>query len=227
MDVKGAHKVGRHLTNYSVSKYSGDYDHTDDPTDGSRGTKRLLSATFGYLASQGVDTEALWSQIRRISAETTKAIAAELTDVDAKAKRGCFHILGLDILFDKNSKAWLLEVNESPSLNTDSVYAAQGPYALEPPAVPTPEQAAQSEVSALVADAWQAMGRRASRICKCMSHHRPHLHAPCAVDLAAKFRCVGDVLEVVRRDLRSGGAQSCARLAADTCLEVLVDESGV
>jgi hypothetical protein len=37
-----------------------------------------------------------------------------------KKNNNCFELLGFDVLIDQNFKPWLLEVNLSPSLNTDT-----------------------------------------------------------------------------------------------------------
>jgi len=42
-------------------------------------------------------------------------------NVDVKQKNNnCFELLGFDILIDSKFSPWLIEVNLSPSLNTDS-----------------------------------------------------------------------------------------------------------
>ena len=42
-------------------------------------------------------------------------------NVDVKQKNNnCFELLGFDILIDSKFRPWLIEVNLSPSLNTDS-----------------------------------------------------------------------------------------------------------
>ena len=33
--------------------------------------------------------------------------------------KGCFHVLGVDILIDENLKPWLLEINANPSFNIE------------------------------------------------------------------------------------------------------------
>lgn len=43
------------------------------------------------------------------------------SQIDTKKKNNnCFELLGFDVLVDENFKPWLLEVNLSPSLNTDT-----------------------------------------------------------------------------------------------------------
>lgn len=36
-----------------------------------------------------------------------------------KEIKGCFHVLGVDILIDENLKPWLLEINANPSFNIE------------------------------------------------------------------------------------------------------------
>jgi len=35
----------------------------------------------------------------------------------SKAKGDCFQIIGVDVFIDSDLKAWVLEINDSPSLN--------------------------------------------------------------------------------------------------------------
>ena len=39
----------------------------------------------------------------------------------SSAKGDCFQMIGLDVFLDKNLKPWVLEINESPSLNIELV----------------------------------------------------------------------------------------------------------
>lgn len=236
--ARNAHHIGAHLTNYSISKYTPEFVHSDDPLDGEHGTKRTLTATLDALERRGCDTATMWDSIVHQATTTAEALAAELLgagEVDCALwpardagwnKQGwagskelpgqhsttnCFHILGLDIMFDSKGKAWLLEVNCSPSLAVDSVFPTTGPAAEEPAAVP--EGTAHAE---LMHRALEVMGRKATKVCKCMSHHRPHIHHPCAVDLVAKAACVEGALLILKRDMRASGERECEDLAEGT-----------
>lgn len=215
------HRIGCHLTNYTISKYAAEYDHIDDPMDGTRGTKRSLSSTLNFLASLGHDAEFLKSQIFSIVAATTEAMASECGS-SGQLYQQCFHILGLDIMFDHDCKAWLLEVNSSPSLSVDSVFPSTGKNAKSPE--DPPKDAPHAD---LVRSAKVHMGNKAKNLCKCMKHHRPHWHAPCAVDLVAKVALLDGALEVVKRNLRSGGELCCTDLAEGTALDVVHDVPAV
>ena len=37
----------------------------------------------------------------------------------SQAKGDCFQLIGLDVFLDKDLKPWILEINESPSLNIE------------------------------------------------------------------------------------------------------------
>lgn len=66
---------------------------------------------------------AAWARIDEViiksilSIENTVFSAMEMT---VPYRTNCFEVLGFDILLDNSLRPWLLEINLSPSLNTDS-----------------------------------------------------------------------------------------------------------
>lgn len=125
---------------------------------------------------QGCEEEELWERLERISALTIAALHRVHTDPPAPS----FHILGLDVMLDARGEAHLLEVNNSPSLCINSPLPLDGSAAAPPEVVE---------------------GRKR---CRCMAHHRDHVHVPCQVDIAAKSTVVADTLRVARRMRRAG-----------------------
>ena len=116
----------RHLTNYSLNKYSDQYSHHDDPADATKGTKRTLSSLMKHLGEQGTQ---LWADISDVVARTTEAMGLACTDslagemdfaqlwqqavpkgadpsswnpqqIGPAEWRDCFHVLGFDILIE-------------------------------------------------------------------------------------------------------------------------------
>ena len=223
------HRINAHLTNYSLNKYEAGFEHNSDPTDGTKGTKRSLAPVLELLEAQlGGDTRSVWHSITHLVAATLGAMAAQLDgaeppvtdlggeDLWAPSREGAslwdkvstrwddaswgewrskaFHLLGVDVMLDEGGRAHLLEVNCNPSLGVDTVYVTDGPRAESPP---PPHPATK----ALVEAAMPLMKYRGIKICKCKSHHRPHLHQPCPIDLTVKHSCVGGALTIVQRDI--------------------------
>ena len=61
-------------------------------------------------------------------------------------------------------------------MSVDSVYAAEGPYALAP-TMPPPGSPYEKDVVRLL----ELLKGHGVKRCRCTSHHRPHLHFPCLV----------------------------------------------
>ncbi|NXN79827.1 TTLL4 polyglutamylase, partial [Bombycilla garrulus] len=111
-----------HLTNYSVNKKNMEYKSNLDET-ACQGHKWALKALWSYLTQKGVNSEAIWEKIKDIVIKTI--IASEpyvnsLVKMYVRRPYCCHELFGFDIMLDENLKPWILEVNISPSLHSNS-----------------------------------------------------------------------------------------------------------
>ena len=104
-----------HLTNYSINKKSDDFRHSDSEDQGS---KWSLSALWDYIrATFGpAQLRKIIDQFDDIIVKTVIAADEHMGSQDSKSQRSCFELFGFDLLLDKHFRAWLIEVNVSPSL---------------------------------------------------------------------------------------------------------------
>ncbi|KFQ18217.1 Tubulin polyglutamylase TTLL4, partial [Merops nubicus] len=111
-----------HLTNYSVNKKNTEYKSNSDET-ACQGHKWALKALWSYLTQKGVNSEAIWEKIKDIVIKTI--IASEpyvnsLVKTYVRRPYCCHELFGFDIMLDEHLKPWILEVNISPSLHSNS-----------------------------------------------------------------------------------------------------------
>eukprot|EP00041_Stephanoeca_diplocostata_P030481 m.923184 g.923184 ORF g.923184 m.923184 type:complete len:744 (+) comp23765_c0_seq2:105-2336(+) len=112
-----------HLTNYSVNKNSSSFVSNDDAT-ANEGHKWSVLGLLRYLAEEdGVDTDAVWREICDV---VVKTLVAGDGVINSAIKSNCpqrsniHELFGFDIMLDRNLKAWLVEVNISPSMHSTS-----------------------------------------------------------------------------------------------------------
>ncbi|RMB89349.1 hypothetical protein DUI87_34261 [Hirundo rustica rustica] len=110
-----------HLTNYAINRHNANFVRDD-----AVGSKRKLSTLNAWMAEHSYDTSKLWADIDDIVIKTLISAHSVLKHhyqryfSNHTTGCACFEILGFDILLDRRLKPWLLEVNRSPSLGTDS-----------------------------------------------------------------------------------------------------------
>ena len=108
-----------HLTNYSVNKNNPNFESSED----GKGHKWTLTAFRRYCGENGINFEFIWQKIKDIIVKTILAAESKIYagfKMHVPYRNNCFELLGFDILIDDSYVPWLLEVNLSPSLNTDS-----------------------------------------------------------------------------------------------------------
>jgi len=180
-----------HLTNYSLSKFSKNYDYGSNPD---AGCKRLLSTVLQRLES--TSTAALCaadvrSAIGRLARETGEAISGQLAVDTSDHRLGrCFHLLGLDVILDEHGRAWLLEANYRPALLIDEVH----------PLSCSQSRADLNRLFAAERRSSAGTGQsRWGRPCRCSLHPSAHEHQICAVDVASKQPAVEGAMIMVAR----------------------------
>ncbi|XP_052003883.1 tubulin monoglutamylase TTLL4-like isoform X1 [Xyrauchen texanus] len=111
-----------HLTNYSVNKKNSEYQSNSDDK-ACQGHKWALKALWQYLGSQGINTTLIWEKIKDMVIKTIIAsdpYVNSLVKMHVSSPYSCHELFGFDIMLDENLKPWVLEVNISPSLHSNT-----------------------------------------------------------------------------------------------------------
>ncbi len=117
-----------HLTNYSINKKSANYVQSENLENDDFGFKWSLTAFCKHLEEINIDMDLFWSRIFDVIVKSFLSVENMLyiaTHKTCTHKSNCFELYGFDILIDSDFKPWLIEVNLSPSLATDSVLDMQ------------------------------------------------------------------------------------------------------
>ena len=112
-----------HLTNYSINKKNDRFIQNENTEQDDFGYKWSLGAFCKHLEQVGIDMNLLWSRIYDVIIKTI--LCGENYVQAAMKKNGthrtnCFELLGFDVLIDSDLKPWLIEVNLSSSMATES-----------------------------------------------------------------------------------------------------------
>lgn len=111
-----------HLTNYSVNKKNSEYQANSDDK-ACQGHKWALKALWQYLGAKDINTNLLWEKIKDIVIKTiiaSEPYVTSLLKMHVRTPYSCHELFGFDIMLDEKLKPWILEVNISPSLHSNS-----------------------------------------------------------------------------------------------------------
>ncbi|XP_043674483.1 tubulin polyglutamylase TTLL4-like [Vespula pensylvanica] len=116
-----------HLTNTSINKLSPRYRGNDDPNK-QQGNMWSLTALWNYLRfRERANTNNIWRKIKGIVIKSIISAEASLVqgmkDSNPPSYNNC-QLFGFDVLLDVRLEPWLLEVNDCPSMDTETPLCA-------------------------------------------------------------------------------------------------------
>lgn len=117
-----------HLTNYSINKKNDNFKQNNNLEHDDIGFKWSLSAFCKHLEEIDIDMDLFWSRIYDVIIKTLLSAEGLMYTAIHKTcthKSNCFELFGFDVLIDSEFKPWVIEVNLSPSLATDSLMDMQ------------------------------------------------------------------------------------------------------
>lgn len=114
-----------HLTNFSINKNAQNYKKASGADEGeeensSKWTIKQLATAFN---SMGIEFDPIWAKVKDLIIKTVISVEPILANNLSRAANGrrlCFEVFGFDVIFDRDLKPWLLEVNVLPSLSSSS-----------------------------------------------------------------------------------------------------------
>jgi len=110
-----------HLSNYSLNKNSDFYKHSDEVVEISDGTKRSLTSFWKSCENAGYKKEEILGPAENLIKKFMIAIYPFLllsyNNIFSGRDLNCFHVIGVDILYDEDLNPFILEINSNPSLS--------------------------------------------------------------------------------------------------------------
>lgn len=115
-----------HLTNYAINKDNPNFVFNESEQDLNHGHKRSLAEFFQTLKKRGFNSARIWASVKDIICKTMISGQPFLSHEYRMCQPHnlqndmCFEILGFDIMIDSEERAWLLEINYTPSFSCES-----------------------------------------------------------------------------------------------------------